>query len=155
VASKTDEPDWAHFCLDHLVIGGDQTVDDDDEYKDTTKRPPIVLGSCFQRQGKSLVEISYGTKTHHFHRLHQKTGIPYEEMTFFDNEYGNIRDVSKLGVHCFYTPDGMMVEDWEKAKSIFGLDTTLISDAATSTPTTSRSSSSVAEEIASSPQLAK
>jgi magnesium-dependent phosphatase 1 len=103
VASKTDEPSWARICLAHLVI--------DD--KGTT------LGSCFK---DGMVEISYGSKTHHFRRLHQKTGIPYEQMVFFDNEYGNIRDVSTLGVKCYYTPDGMMREDWEKAKAAFGID---------------------------------
>jgi magnesium-dependent phosphatase 1 len=104
VASKTDEPSWAQICLDHLVI--------DD--KGTT------LNSCF-RNGE-LVEISYGCKTTHFQRLHHKTGIPYEQMAFFDNEIWNIQSVSRLGVKCFFTPDGMMKEDWDKAKAMFGID---------------------------------
>ena len=28
-------------------------------------------------------------------------------MLFFDNEHGNIRDVSQLGVTCVHTPGGM------------------------------------------------
>eukprot|EP00568_Trieres_chinensis_P010981 CAMPEP_0183291382 /NCGR_PEP_ID=MMETSP0160_2-20130417/827_1 /TAXON_ID=2839 ORGANISM="Odontella Sinensis, Strain Grunow 1884" /NCGR_SAMPLE_ID=MMETSP0160_2 /ASSEMBLY_ACC=CAM_ASM_000250 /LENGTH=200 /DNA_ID=CAMNT_0025452181 /DNA_START=130 /DNA_END=732 /DNA_ORIENTATION=- len=102
VASKTDEPGWAKICLNHLVINNAGTT----------------LTSCFRRD---LVEISFGSKTNHFRRLHAKTGIPYENMAFFDNEYGNIRDVSRLGVKCYYTPDGMMKEHWDKAKADFGM----------------------------------
>jgi len=106
VASKTDVESWAKICMDHLII-------DDD--RDTSLR------SCFGN-GK-LVEISYGSKTNHFKRLHKKTGIPFEQMAFFDNEYGNIRSVSSLGVKCYYTPRGMTHEAWEKAKEDFGIDT--------------------------------
>ncbi|CAB9515152.1 Magnesium-dependent phosphatase 1 [Seminavis robusta] len=105
VASKTDEPSWAQICLRHLVINDNGTT----------------LGSCFK---EGMVEISYGSKVNHFERLHRKTGIKYEQMVFFDNEYGNIRDVSTLGVKCYYTPDGMMKEDWETAKTAFGIDLT-------------------------------
>jgi magnesium-dependent phosphatase 1 len=66
VASRTDEPDWAKFCMDHLVVEDGTTPT-----------------SCFG----NLVEISYNNKTHHFRRLHQKTGIPFENMVFFDNEF--------------------------------------------------------------------
>lgn len=104
VASKTDEPSWARVCMDHLVIDDEGT--------------PLI--SCFQN-GR-LVEISYGNKKDHLNRLHKKTGIPFESMAFFDNEYGNIRSVSTLGVKCFYTPHGMSREDWDKAKADFGID---------------------------------
>ena len=33
----------------------------------------------------------------HFNRLHEKTGIPYSEMLFFDDEARN-REVEQLGV---------------------------------------------------------
>jgi hypothetical protein len=68
-----------------------------------------------------LIQISFNNKTHHFRRLHQLTGIPYEEMVFFDNEYWNIESVSKLGVKCIYTPDGMMKHHWDEAKQTFGI----------------------------------
>lgn len=103
-ASKTDEPEWADICLRHLIINPEKTI----------------LNSCFQ--DGHLVEIDVRSKTNHFKRLHHKTGIPYEQMAFFDNEYGNIRTVSSLGVKCYYTPDGMMKEHWDQAKADFDID---------------------------------
>ena len=39
------------------------------------------------------------------YRIQQKSGIPYKDMVFYDDEYDNIEDVSELGmwqavVHC-------------------------------------------------------
>jgi magnesium-dependent phosphatase 1 len=101
VASRTDEPGWAKFCMEHLVVEDGTT-----------------LSCCF---GK-LVEISFQDKTHHFKRLHDKTGIPYQNMAFFDNEHWNIKQVSKLGVKCFYTPDGMNQQHWLDTKKFFGIN---------------------------------
>jgi magnesium-dependent phosphatase 1 len=105
VASKTDVESYAKICMDNLVIDDEGTR----------------LISCFEN-GK-LVEIAYGSKTGHLKNLQRKTGIPFNEMAFFDNEYGNIRSVSSLGVKCYYTPRGMTHEAWEKAKEEFGIDT--------------------------------
>lgn len=101
VASRTDEPQWARTCMEHLVIADGST-----------------LQHCFG----NFVEINYGSKVGHIQSLHQKTGIPFEEMCFFDNEFWNIQDVSKsLPVKCIYTPDGMTLSAWEEAKAAFGL----------------------------------
>lgn len=102
VASKTDEPHWAEICMEHMAIDDGSS-----------------LAGCFENR----VEISYGSKVGHITRLHKKTGIPYEEMAFFDNEYGNIRAVSRglPGVKCYYTPDGMTTDAWLKAKRDFGI----------------------------------
>lgn len=100
VASKTDEPGWAKFCMDNLVVEDGTT-----------------LSKCFG----SRVEISFENKKHHLKRLRKATGIPFEQMVFFDNEYGNIRSVSSLGVKCIYTPDGMKEHHWEEAKKFFEL----------------------------------
>ena len=102
VASKTDEPDWARYCMQYLVVNKEGTT----------------LQQCFG----NLVEISYDNKKYHLQRLHKKTGIPYEQMVFFDNEYGNIRSVSSLGVKCIYTPNGMQEEHWKEAKQYFNLN---------------------------------
>jgi len=66
-----------------------------------------------------LIQISYNRKTVHLTNLHNITGIPFESMVFFDNEYGNIRDVKKLGVKCVYTPDGMSRDHWDKTMEMF------------------------------------
>jgi len=43
------------------------------------------------------LEIYPGTKKAHFKQVHKKTGIPYSEMLFFDDEMRN-REVESLGV---------------------------------------------------------
>jgi magnesium-dependent phosphatase 1 len=103
VASKTDEPQWARICMDHLVLEDGQTT----------------LADCFGHR----VQISYGSKVRHLQTLHSMTGVPLEEICFFDNEHGNIRDVSRSlpAVKCFYTPDGMTQQAWEQAKAEFGM----------------------------------
>lgn len=73
------------------------------------------LSHCFG----TLVEIAFENKRSHFRRLHKATGIPYEQMVFFDNESGNIRSVGELGVKCIYTPNGMEIKHWQEAKSAF------------------------------------
>jgi magnesium-dependent phosphatase 1 len=97
VASRTDEPDWAGICMKYMVVHDGTT-----------------LQSCFDH-----VEIMYDDKKVHFKNLHYKTGIPYESMAFFDNEYWNITSVATLGVRCFYTPDGMKRKDWDDALKEF------------------------------------
>ena len=54
------------------------------------------------------------SKTEQFHRLKEKSGVPFDEMLFFDNESRNVREVATLGVCCQYTPDGMTVEHWRE-----------------------------------------
>jgi magnesium-dependent phosphatase 1 len=103
IASRTDEPNWARICLEHLVI------------EDGT-----VLKDCFE---EPLIEISGGSKTGHLRRLQRRTGVNFEEIAFFDNENWNVKDVSRglPGVECFHTPNGMTREAWDKAKNKFGL----------------------------------
>ena len=99
VASRTDEPAWAHLCMDWLTISDGST-----------------LTACFQH-----VEIDISDKKNHFHRLHKETGISFESMVFFDNERRNIISVQELGVKCVYTPDGMTKEAWHTALEMFGM----------------------------------
>ena len=105
VASKTDEPNWAYICMEHMCLSDG-----------TTNILSFIT--------KDLIEISYGSKYNHIQRLHQTTGIPYNEMAFFDNEYWNIQDVqSKLpDVKCYYTPDGMTRKAWNDAMKDFNMD---------------------------------
>nr|GMD87962.1 magnesium-dependent phosphatase 1 [Ipomoea batatas] len=41
---------------------------------------------------------SWSPKTEHFQRIHRRTGLPYNEMLFFDDETRNIEAGSKMGV---------------------------------------------------------
>jgi len=50
-------------------------------------------------------QIYPGCKITHFKKLHSVSGVAYEDMIFFDDEYRNIKDVSSLGVTCKFVPD--------------------------------------------------
>lgn len=100
VASCTDKPSFARQCMDWLVVEDGST-----------------LSSCFDH-----VEIRPGDKRKHFESLRRITGIPYQEMCFFDDYDLNIETVSSLGVKCIHTPNGMTKDAWEEALGIFGLN---------------------------------
>ena len=84
-ASRTDEPEWAAQCMRLLRLPGGKTL----------------------AEAGPLVEIMGGSKKRHFGNLAKRTGLPYHDMLFFDNEQWNITEVQQLGVVCMYTPGGM------------------------------------------------
>lgn len=48
-------------------------------------------------QAGSGSQLAAGLPCPVFHRLRHKTGVPYSQMVFFDDEKRNIIDVGKLG----------------------------------------------------------
>ncbi|KIM88036.1 hypothetical protein PILCRDRAFT_95686 [Piloderma croceum F 1598] len=58
-------------------------------------------------------EIYPGSKIAHFKKIHQKTGISYFEMLFFDDERRN-KEVETLGVTFHHAPDGIENQVFEK-----------------------------------------
>jgi magnesium-dependent phosphatase 1 len=52
------------------------------------------------------LQIYPGSKMRHFQHLHSETGIPYEDMLFFDDENRN-REVEGLGVVMWLVRDGV------------------------------------------------
>ena len=97
VASCTDEPSWADECLRLFDVGGGHSIKD-----------------CIE-----IEEIYKANKRRHLQSISEKTGIALEDMLFFDNEWGNIADVSSIGVSCAYVPDGVTQDAWERALSQF------------------------------------
>ncbi|KAM7538627.1 hypothetical protein Aperf_G00000051878 [Anoplocephala perfoliata] len=53
------------------------------------------------------MEIYPTSKTRHFTELHSKSGIPFDQMLFFDDLMFNIRDAKKLGVYAVPVQKGV------------------------------------------------
>ena len=64
-------------------------------------------------------EIYTGSKKAHFQSLREKTGMPFSDMLFFDNERVNVTEVGQLGVVAVYCPGGMSQGAWEEGLETF------------------------------------
>lgn len=96
--SCTDEPTWADECMTKFQTPGGHS-----------------LKSCVK---ESMIFKS--NKKVHFQRLKSKyPEIDFSEMLFFDNEWGNIDSVSRLGVKCVYCPDGVTQQIWNDGLKLF------------------------------------
>jgi magnesium-dependent phosphatase 1 len=91
-ASRTYHGEWAAECLRLLEVPGCGTLEEVVHYK----------------------EIYPGDKQAHFSSFREEAGIACEEMLFFDNERHNCVSVSRLGVTCVHTPDGMTTAAWRQ-----------------------------------------
>lgn len=70
------------------------------------------------------MEIHPGSKLAHFRDIHRKTGIPYEQMLFFDDEHRNF-EVESVGVTMQFITDGTNLrvfkeglEKWRRRRGI-------------------------------------
>jgi len=96
--SCTDEPEWANECLLKF---------------NTTGGNP--LSTCVDSS-----QIYKANKQTHFKNLQREyPSIKFDDMLFFDNEYGNIQSVSRLGVKCVYCPEGMTQDTWDQGLQLF------------------------------------
>jgi magnesium-dependent phosphatase 1 len=96
--SCTDEPDWADECLRKFKTSG---------------------GSSFKSCADSS-QIFQSNKQRHFEYLKKEfPNIEYNEMLFFDNEYRNIVNVSKLEVKCVHCANGITQSAWNEGLSLF------------------------------------
>ncbi|KAF8196950.1 magnesium-dependent phosphatase-1 [Pholiota molesta] len=97
--SRTHAPDLANQCLRLLLVP-----------------PPKEQASATPKSAIEFfdeLEIYPGSKLKHFKALHERTGIPYSEMLFFDDEIRNA-EVEKLGVTFCHVPLGLTLEMFEK-----------------------------------------
>lgn len=99
ISSRTDEPDWARELLQKFQLPQSQ----------------VPLQTVF----KGPIEISYDSKTTHFQRISKSTGVPLEEILFFDNEFGNCKSVSKQGVSVCHCPEGVTRDAFDRAVESF------------------------------------
>ena len=100
VASRTNKGAWARSLLTQFEVPGgidEKTLDD------------FV----------SFQQIYTGSKVRHFERLHEASGIAYEDMLFFDDalggQYGNCMPVAQLGVCAAHCPRGLTDMVWAHA----------------------------------------
>ncbi|KAK0437379.1 magnesium-dependent phosphatase-1 [Armillaria borealis] len=103
-ASRTSAPNLARQALSLLL------VPPKDGDKDTS---PFKAAHFFDQ-----AEIYPGSKLTHFKRIHEKTGISYSEMLFFDDEHRN-KEVEQLGVTFCLVPDGVNHKVFEKGLSLW------------------------------------
>lgn len=60
------------------------------------------------------IQIFPANKTQHFSRIHQASGIEYEDMIFFDDEARNRNVETELGVTFFLVRDGMTRDEVDR-----------------------------------------
>lgn len=85
--------------------------------KETSAAAAAAAGGLTDEKGRKTIElfdcgleIYEGTKLRHFEVIQRRTGIPYEEMLFFDDERPNL-EVERVGVTMQLIRDGL---DWEE-----------------------------------------
>jgi magnesium-dependent phosphatase 1 len=96
ISSRTDQPTWARELLEKFVVDADGSTIGGSTSSCTLR--DVIQGP---------VQIASDSKVDHFQRIHQQTNIPFTEMIFFDNEWGNCKSVSSLGVTVGFTPAGV------------------------------------------------
>ncbi|CAB4486331.1 hypothetical protein RhiirA5_350005 [Rhizophagus irregularis] len=109
VASRTQEPEWARKVLSIMPFPENE---DEESIKlsVTNGSSSKVINYNTLADVIDYSEIYPSSKVNHFSSLHAITGIPYDEMIFFDDEMRNKEVNYKLGVHFVYVPDGMTYE---------------------------------------------
>lgn len=101
VASSSLEPSFSHACLEGIEVTPGQSI------------RSMIQYHQIGRSGKLSPR-----KTTHFRELHQESGIPYDEMLFFDdcNWGDHCGDVSKtFGVVSQRTPNGLQYREFQAA----------------------------------------
>ncbi|KAJ3039614.1 Magnesium-dependent phosphatase 1 [Rhizophlyctis rosea] len=102
IASRTHAPEYADEILDMLHVapadhrgGGVVSKRRRGSAVEVNPISHPPLRSYFH-----VFEIYPSDKQAHFKSIHKKTGVPLENMLFFDDERRNIVSVGKLGVTC-------------------------------------------------------
>ena len=122
VASRTHAPELARDMLKLLHVPPPslqqhQQSSSNDEYPSEAASP--AKGGKKEKPRRALdffdggLEIYPSSKIRHFEALARRTGIPFSEMLFFDDEARN-RDVETLGVTMWLVRDGVSWGEVEK-----------------------------------------
>lgn len=100
VASSSLEPSYSRACIKGIEIVDGMCMGD------------LISYSQIGREGQLT-----SRKTSHFKLLHQQSGIPYDEMIFFDDcnwvdHVGDLQDA--FGVVGVRTPDGLQLDQFHQ-----------------------------------------
>ena len=108
MASRTCAPDLANTLLKQLHVASPTPSN-----QNNTKRAIDYLDH---------MQIFPGDKKQHFTKIQKASGVPFDEMLFFDDEVRN-RNVERLGVVMYLVCDGITreeidrgVREWRKRK---------------------------------------
>ncbi|KAI1414781.1 magnesium-dependent phosphatase-1 [Hypoxylon sp. FL1857] len=127
VASRTHAPDLGREMLKQLLVPPVSSVLDESSLeglgekskKDKAGKPRKAIE--FFDAG---LEIYPSSKIRHFETLGKRTGIPYNEMLFFDDESRN-RDTESLGVTMWLVRDGVTwneivdgIKEWRRRRGV-------------------------------------
>ncbi|KAJ3718194.1 magnesium-dependent phosphatase-1 [Lentinula raphanica] len=97
-ASRTSAPTLARSALNLLLVPP--------MTGSGSKEGPVKAMKAIEFFDQLEIVTQVRSKLTHFKRLHKKTGIPYSEMLFFDDEHRN-REVEELGVTFHLVRDGL------------------------------------------------
>ncbi|KAL4972549.1 acid phosphatase-domain-containing protein [Aspergillus desertorum] len=104
LASRTHAPDLARDMLKQLHI-----IPNFSDNPSANKVRTVRALDYFD-----YIQIFPATKTQHFARIQQASGIAYEDMLFFDDEARNRNVETELGVTFLLVRDGMTREEVDK-----------------------------------------
>ncbi|KAL4821912.1 magnesium-dependent phosphatase-1 [Aspergillus spinulosporus] len=104
LASRTHAPDLARDMLKQLHI-----IPNFSDNPSASKARTVRALDYFD-----YIQIFPATKTQHFSRIHQASGIAYEDMLFFDDEARNRNVETELGVTFLLVRDGMTRDEVDK-----------------------------------------
>ncbi|XP_049402763.1 uncharacterized protein LOC125866410 [Solanum stenotomum] len=92
---------------------------------------PDIANTFLDKLGLSSLFVakeifsSWTHKTEHFQKINRRTGVPYKEMLFFDDEDRNIEAVSNMGVTSVLVDDGVNLEALRQGLSEFAQNSSL------------------------------
>lgn len=122
VASRTCAPDLAREMLKLLHIHPPAAGVEGVPSSSSSKKLPKTRKAI--EMFDAGLQIYPGSKITHMQKLHKDTGVPFEEMLFFDDESRN-RDTESLGVTMWLVRDGTTwgeieagVREWRRRRGI-------------------------------------
>ncbi|KAI0198079.1 magnesium-dependent phosphatase [Astrocystis sublimbata] len=140
VASRTQAPDLARDMLKFLhvppassVLQSDNNTNAFNGGNNNNNASPSKSGSGNSKQDKPRKAIDFfdmglemysSSKIRHFEALHKRSGIPFTEMLFFDDESRN-KDTETLGVTMWLVRDGVTwaevesgIQEWRRRRGV-------------------------------------